>query len=74
MDATAIVPLTVAAGFAYFDAHGRRWKVYRVNRDTWQLLPAEGGRCRWGDLGQIREDVAHVLEFGVLPRAAASIY
>jgi len=75
MTAEEIVPLTIAAGIVEYDAHGRRFKVHRVNHDTWQLFPADGGRCRWGDLHQIREDVTHTLAVGVLPRSAGpSIY
>jgi hypothetical protein len=72
--AEKIVPLT-APDWSHCNAHGRKFCVRRlIGRGTWFLRAVDSERGRFGNLTEIRSDVASVLETGVLPRAKQSIH
>jgi hypothetical protein len=58
-----------------FAAHGRTFVVKKLYGAVWFLKATDQTRGRFGDKQQIREDIEHATEFGVLPSATgAGIY
>lgn len=56
-----------------FEAHGKRFKVKRISRDSWFLsCPLHDSQARFGTREEIAEDVGTVLETGSLPHAKRS--
>ena len=55
-----------------FDAHGQQWRIKRLGRDTWTLynVRATAPRCRFGNREEIANDLATVVQTGILPGKA----
>lgn len=51
----------------FFEAHGRRFRVNKLGPTTWSLKEEHGSRSRFGNLKEIREDIAAIMESGKLP-------
>lgn len=71
MPLTRMTTLTVGERFEY-TAHGRTFRLCRLRRAVWFLRALDAERARFGDLEQIREDIAHTLTTGQLPARHAS--
>jgi hypothetical protein len=53
-----------------FECHGKRFHCKRVRRDCWWLSsPLHSPVCRFGNAGEIAEDIGNVLETGALPQS-----
>lgn len=53
-----------------YTAHGITFIVRKIGANTWFLkTPSVKSRARFGNKREITEDVAHTIEYGVLPRS-----
>lgn len=59
------------------EAHGKVATLKRCAGDPHSyafFVPAEKGRCRFGNKREIMEDVAHFVEHGTLPQPVGGIW